>query len=68
MGSCIDLREYQNDEVVSEIFGKLISGKAGYKAVIDKTKPPKQCPNEDCRTFLKGEEKFCPECGTKIEN
>lgn len=56
--------EIQNSEQIQDLFGKLVSGKSGYKAVIDKTKPVPKC---NCGKILEGIEKFCPECGCKIE-
>ncbi len=64
MGSCLDLRSLQSVEAVEDAFSKLVSGgKAGYKTVIERKKEPIIC--ENCKTSLSGEEKFCPECGTK---
>ena len=60
-----DLRKFQDCDVVAEAFGKIVSGRAGYRAVIEKNRPPTVCPNEQCKVSLTGEEKFCPECGTK---
>jgi len=57
-----DLRKYMGDKAVMQAFGKLISGKSNYIPVIEK-RPP-QCPT--CKTILTGDEKFCPECGTKV--
>ena len=61
-----DLRKFQEDgeshEEVKEIFGKLLSGRAGYKTIIEKRKDIKKC---DCGKVLDGDEKFCPECGTQ---
>ena len=59
------LTEIQSSEQIQDLFGKLVSGKSGYKAVIDKAKPPLKCFS--CQTALTGDEKFCPECGSKIE-
>ena len=64
MGSCLDLREQMNDPKVQEAFGFLLSGKRGYRPVIEKRIEPKRCPS--CKIFLKDEVKFCPECGTKL--
>ena len=64
MGSCIDLTDYQNDEAVNKAFSMLVSGKAGYKTVIDRKVEIPKCPG--CSINLRGEEKFCPECGVKI--
>ena len=65
MTSNRDLRKFQDDESIQEAFGKLVSGgKPGYKTVIDKNKPIPKC--DKCKTNLLGDEKFCPECGEKI--
>ena len=65
MGSCLDLRKYEDDEKVHEAFSVLVSGKKGYKAVIERKKEIPKCP--DCSKILEGEEKFCPECGKKVK-
>jgi len=62
-GSCRDLRKYMNDPKVLQAFGKVLTGKSNYSPPIE-TKAP-ECPK--CKTILCGDEKFCPECGTKIE-
>ena len=59
------MTEIQNSEQIQDIFGKLVSGKSGYKAVIVKDKPAIKCSG--CQIILEGNEKFCPECGFKIE-
>ena len=59
------MNDIQNSEQVADLFGKLVSGRAGYKAVIEKDKPVPKCSK--CSIILSGEEKFCPECGNKIE-
>lgn len=65
MGSCIDLRKLQSVESVEDAFSRLVSGgKANYKTVIERKKDPVIC--ENCKITLSGEEKFCPECGTKV--
>jgi len=64
-GGCRDLRKYQDDPKVAQLFGRLISGKAGYSTIIEKKKEPLKCKN--CQQILEGSEKFCPECGTKVE-
>ena len=58
----IDLRDYQDDDKIKNLFGKLVSGKSGYDTVIDKNKPVKKC---GCGKVLNGDEKFCSECGDK---
>ena len=64
-GSCLDLRQYQNSDDMAGIIGKLVSGKSGYKAVIERRVEPIRC--KGCGKILEGTEKFCPECGTKVE-
>lgn len=64
-GGCRDLRKYMNDEKVLDAFSKLVSGKAGYRTVVERRQEPIICKN--CKRQLEGEEKFCPECGTKVE-
>jgi len=58
------MTQIQNSEQIQELFGKLVSRKIGYKAVIEVNKPLQKC---SCGKVLEGEEKFCPECGNKIE-
>lgn len=66
MSSNRDLRKFQNDENIIDGFSKLVSGgKAGYKTIIEKTKPQPKC--DSCGNILDGEEKFCPECGKKLK-
>jgi len=64
-GGCRDLRQHMNDPKVMEAFGKLISGKSGYKTVIERREDTVICSN--CHKSLIGDEKFCPECGTRVE-
>ncbi|MBI5148641.1 hypothetical protein HZA33_03095 [Candidatus Pacearchaeota archaeon] len=65
-GSCRDLRKYLDDEATAAAFSKLVSGgKYGYKTIIERKKEPLKC--KGCQKILEGEEKFCPECGTKVE-
>ncbi len=65
LGSCRDLRHLQNDNI-QDAFSRLVSGnKPGYKTVLEKKTLISRCKN--CRIILKGSEKFCPECGTKVE-
>ena len=65
MGSCTDLREYENDPAIEDAFSALVSGgKPGYKTIIEKKKEIPKCP--ECDTILDGIEKFCPQCGTKL--
>lgn len=64
MSSCLDLREFQNSMDMSAIMGKLVSGRSGYKAVIEKKKEVLKC--RQCAKLLEDSWKFCPECGTKV--
>ncbi|MEM2956168.1 MAG: hypothetical protein QW041_01150 [Candidatus Pacearchaeota archaeon] len=65
-GGCRDLRKYENDEKVADAFSKLVSGgKFGYKTIIERKKEELRC--NKCNIKLEGNEKFCPECGTKTE-
>lgn len=59
-----DLRKYMDDPKTLEIFGKLISGRSGYIPVIERRVEIVYC--KTCHLQLSGEEKFCPECGTKV--
>lgn len=63
-GGCRDLRKYMNDPKTLEIFGKLISGRSGYIPVQERRVEILYCTG--CHLELSGEEKFCPECGTKV--
>jgi hypothetical protein len=64
-GGCRDLRKYMNDPKTLEIFGQLISGRKGYIPVQEKRIEIVYC--KGCRRQMNEEEKFCPECGTKVE-
>ncbi len=64
-GGCRDLRHYMNDPKILEAFGKIISGKSGYIPVVEKRKEVLVCSR--CNKQLMGDEKFCSECGTKVE-
>lgn len=64
MSSNRDLRSQMDDPKVQEAFGFLLSGKKGYKPVMERRVEPKKCPQ--CSIFLKDEVKFCPECGAKL--
>jgi predicted amidophosphoribosyltransferase len=59
------MNQIQQDESFSGVLGKLLSGKSGYKPVIEKKYIQPICPN--CQYKLDDTFKFCPECGTKVE-
>jgi rRNA maturation endonuclease Nob1 len=66
--SGFDLRKFQEEgaeqEKIKSIMGKILSGRDGYEAVIEKKQEKeKRCKN--CNWVLANAEKFCPECGTK---
>lgn len=65
MPSCLDLRKFQDVEAIQDAFSKLVSGKSGYKTVIERKVEPVIC--ENCKNVLEGTEKFCPECGTPVK-
>ena len=65
MGSCIDLRKFQDSEAIEDAFSKIVSGgKLNYKTVIERKVEPLKCPK--CKNLLSGNEKFCSECGNKL--
>ena len=66
MSSCLDLREFQDSAQMQNILGKLVSGRSGYKAVIDKDKPISKC--SQCGKVLDDSWKFCPECANKLKS
>ncbi len=58
--------DLQNSDAVIDAFSKIVSGgRAGYKTVIEKKKVIIQCKN--CFTVLDPSQKFCHECGMKVE-
>ena len=57
--------EMQKSDDFANAFGKLVSGKSGYKAVIEKKPLVIKC--KSCNTNLDINQKFCHECGTKVE-
>ena len=65
MGSCLDLRKLQSDTAVQDAYSLLVSGKKGYKAVIERRKiPPKWVK---CGRGGDPEQKFCPQCGGEMK-
>ena len=65
MGSCLDLRKLQSNSAVQDAYSLLVSGKKGYKAVIEKRKILPKC----VKCNRPGEEgtKFCPQCGGEMK-
>ncbi len=60
------MQEIQSSESFSDAFSKIVSGgRAGYKAVIERKEVIIQCKN--CMNVLEVSDKFCRECGTKVE-
>ena len=57
--------ELQKNDAIAMAFGKLVSGKAGYKAVIEKKPMVLKCKN--CGSTVDLNQKFCHECGSKVE-
>ncbi|MDO8528786.1 MAG: hypothetical protein Q7S06_02755 [Nanoarchaeota archaeon] len=57
--------DLQKNDAIAMAFGKLVSGKVGYKAVIEKKPMVKKCT--DCGITLDMNQKFCHECGAKNE-
>ncbi len=64
MTSGRDLRDQMNSDAVADAFSFLISGKRGYKTVIERKVEPIRCTG--CSIILKDDIKFCSECGTKV--
>jgi len=50
----------------TNIFSKIVSGKTGYKTVVEIKPIISKCPG--CRTNLDERQKFCHECGAKNGN
>ena len=59
------MAEIQRSEEMSNVMGKILSGKHGYKAVVEKKIIKVKCTG--CGIIYECPVKFCPECGTKIE-
>lgn len=59
------MNEIQQTDEFASAFGKLLSGKSNYRPVIEKKQIVLKCKN--CGTILDDIEKFCHECGTKVE-
>jgi len=64
MGSSIDLRKYQKPEAILDAYSKVVSGKSGYKAIIERKKILPKCTK--CGRGGDDGQKFCPQCGGKM--
>ena len=59
------MNDMQQSDEFAEVMGKLLSGRPGYKPVIEKKMVVIRC--KKCSIVLDESEKFCHECGTKVE-
>jgi len=60
------MSDIQNsEEAIQEMFGRLVSGKKGYKAVIETKKIPPKCVR--CGRGGDENQKFCPQCGGEMK-
>lgn len=59
------MEEIQKNDDILDAFSRIVSGKPGYKTVIEKK--PRVIKCSDCQTTLDINQKFCHECGTKVE-
>lgn len=64
MGSSLDLRKYQDPSAIQDAYSKIVSGKSGYKAVLERKKVPPRCVK--CGRGGDDGQKFCPQCGGKM--
>lgn len=65
MGSCIDLRSLQDGNAILDAYSKIVSGKKGYKAVIERKKIPPKCVK--CGRGGDEGQKFCSQCGGEMK-
>ena len=65
MGSCLDLRKFQNSDIIQDAFSKIVSGKPGYKAGIEKKVIHPKCIQ--CGRGGDIDQKFCPQCGGQMK-
>ena len=56
--------EIQNSDAFLDVFSKVVSGKSGYRSVIEKKKEIIKC--RKCGLVVEPTQKFCAECGTKV--
>lgn len=60
------MNEIQSDSSFASAFGKLISGRPGYKPVIETKQVVIKC--KGCGKIVDDSQKFCDECGTRVEH
>jgi rRNA maturation endonuclease Nob1 len=58
------MQQIQREESFASAFSKIVSGRPGYKAVIEKKPVIIIC--RGCGKQLEEGIKFCPDCGTKV--
>ena len=59
------MNEIQSDASFASAFGKLISGRPGYKPVIESKQIIVRC--NKCGKIMDDCQKFCDECGARVE-
>ncbi len=59
------MQEIQKNGDFLSAYSKIVSGKAGYTAVVEKRNVIIYC--KGCNKQLEDTMKFCSECGTKVE-
>lgn len=64
MGSGIDLRKYQKPDAIADAYSRVVSGKIGYRAVIERKKILPKCIK--CNRGGDDGQKFCSQCGGKM--
>jgi hypothetical protein len=57
--------DLQRSNDFTNVFSKIVSGKAGYKTIVDVKPITTKCA---CGTNLDERQKFCHECGAKNEH
>jgi hypothetical protein len=65
MGSCLDLRKYQDGSAIQDAYSKIVSGgKFGYKSLLERKQVLPKCVQ--CGRGGDNGQKFCPQCGGKM--
>jgi rRNA maturation endonuclease Nob1 len=59
-----DLRQFQDPDSIQDAFAKIVSGKSGYKPILERRMDPVKCK---CGNMVEGNAKFCASCGAKVE-